>query len=514
VIGRLRALVARDPLLVAAFALLWAASLVPIWAPRHLPLLDLPRHLAAAQILSHFRDATTGYARFYELNLLPLPYWGWLAPVRALALMMPVAIASKLVLSAYALALPLGCALLARRMGRSPWLALFIFPFVFNMNVGYGFVAFVVGLAILPFALWALDRFLDEPSLGRGVALSLLTLAIYFAHVLPWMFFGLAALLQLACHGKKPRAIAAAAGLMLPSLAVAVSAFRMAARTGTDVQRGPLAIEGRWLPAVEVMRDASSQLTIGWPESNRALQVLIGLFVIWLVLLLSARTDARDTAASQHGWRFRFEIICGLCALMPLVLPAHLEKPVDLWMIGGRFVSLAAIFTLLLPHGPIAGRRKLLFIPVVALCLYYPLALGGKWLAFDKRAQAARRLIHHIPRGKSTLTLVVGDGSDPAVDIQFAPYLAFHAYPQLYAGGFDPWALDTGFPMRVRPGRALPSPHFRHPEEFTFEQHGRHYDYLLTLREPRDNSLFMPSEVGVARMVGSDGEWRLYEVRK
>jgi len=514
VLARLRALVARDPPLVGAFLLLWAAALVPIWATRTLPLTDLPRHLATAALLHRYGNPAWGYGRFYTLDLLPLPYWGWLAPMYLLQFVLPVVSAGKLVLSAYALALPSGCALLARRAGRSPWLALFVFPLVFNLNLGYGFVAFLVGLAILPFAWVALDRFLDAPSGGKAAALAVASLALYFAHVLPWLCFGLAAAIQLACHGWRPRRLAAAAALMLPSVGLALVAFRAAARAGTAVHAGPLAFAASWPTTGERLRAISSQLVLVWPGDDRALQVLMLLGGLWLALLLTARTDGHDTAARAWGSPLRLEWIALSCALLALVLPGHLEKPVDLWMIGGRFVPVAAIFTLLLPHGPIAGRRKLLFLPVIALCVYYPLKLAGRWRDFDQRAAGALRLLRRVPAGKSTLTLIVGDGHDPAVDPQFVPFLAFHAYPQLLAGGYDPWAVDTGFPMRVKPGAALPAPHYRHPEEFAFDEHGRFYDYLLTRNEPSDTSLFRPAELGVATLVGSDSDWRLYEVRQ
>ena len=49
--------------------------------------------------------------------------------------------------AAYALALPVGCLLLAVRMGRSPWLAVFTWPLVFNMNFMFGFITCCAGMA-------------------------------------------------------------------------------------------------------------------------------------------------------------------------------------------------------------------------------------------------------------------------------------------------------------------------------------------------------------------------------
>src|SRR6266542_5771141 len=156
-----RALVARDPLLALLFAVLWIATLVPLWVPRWLPLLDLPNHLDAIAIWNRMGDPSWGYAKYYRLNLIPVPYWGYFLPFHLLSYLMPVEWANKVYLSAYTLALPLATLALARQMGRSRWLALFAFPLVFNLNFTFGFITFCAGLVLLLLALVAADRFLE-----------------------------------------------------------------------------------------------------------------------------------------------------------------------------------------------------------------------------------------------------------------------------------------------------------------------------------------------------------------
>ncbi len=509
--ARVRALVARDPLLVFAFALLWAASLAPIWAPRLLPLLDLPNHLAAVAIWHRFGDPAWGYSHFYRLNRLPLPYWGYLLPMSLLAHVAPIEIANKLVLSLYALALPVGAALLARQMGRSHWLALFAFPLVFNASFQFGFVTFCIGLAVLPFALWALDRFLQAPSRGRAVALGLMTLALYFSHVLPWLFFGVAAAVLLGCHGFRPRRIALAAGLMLPSVAVAAWGFSAAARGATAVQSGPLHFSAKFIPLLDAIRQVPTSLVAGWPSSGGASWVVLLLGLCWLALVLTAEDDEREPAPA--GFAYRLELIAALGALAALLLPVHLYRPVDLWNIGQRFVAVAALFFALLPRGALTERRRLILLPVIAIALLYPLSLTHHWRAFNERAQAVRRLCEKIPRGKSTLTLIYGDGTDPDVDTQAVPYLMFHAYPQLWSGGFDAWGLQTGFPMVRIPDRALPAPIWKHPEKFDFDTQGCAWDYLLTKGEISDGAILGRGESDRVTLVGHDGDFRLYRVK-
>ena len=207
-----RAGIKRDPLFFGVFVVLWICALVPLWAPRFLPLLDMPDHLDAIAIWHRYGHPDWGYSKYYDLNLIPLPYWGYFLPVHLLSYLMPIEIANKVYLSAYALLLPLSTALLARQMGRSHWLALFSFPLVFNMNFSYGFITFCAGVVVLMFALLVLDRFLEKPTTRRGWALALLSILLYLTHVLPWMFFGVASILLVFGHGWHPRRIAVDAG--------------------------------------------------------------------------------------------------------------------------------------------------------------------------------------------------------------------------------------------------------------------------------------------------------------
>ncbi len=191
----------------------------------------------------------------------------------------------------------------------------------------------------------------------------------------------------------------------------------------------------------------------------------------------------------------------------------HLLKPVDLWMIGGRFLTIVALFGALLPRGRIGGYRRLLFIPVIAISILYPSLLARKWLQFDQRAASFRRLVKKIERGSSTLTIVTDNGLDASADDQAAPYIQFHAYAQFLVGGYEPWALSSGFPYYERPGVRQPAPRWKHPETFNFDAHGAYYDYILTKAEFTNHAIFGPDDAGRAPLIATDGDWRLYKVR-
>src|SRR5258706_13320042 len=97
----------RDRLLWGAFALLWICSLIALWVPRFLPLLDLPNHLDAIAIWHRYYDPSWRYSENYDLQLPPVPYWGYFFPLHVMAYELPLQVANKAYLSLYALALRL-----------------------------------------------------------------------------------------------------------------------------------------------------------------------------------------------------------------------------------------------------------------------------------------------------------------------------------------------------------------------------------------------------------------------
>ena len=52
-----------------AFAALAIASAVPLWTVEHLPVQDLPQHLAAIRILHDYGSSELGFSQFFEIHL-------------------------------------------------------------------------------------------------------------------------------------------------------------------------------------------------------------------------------------------------------------------------------------------------------------------------------------------------------------------------------------------------------------------------------------------------------------
>jgi hypothetical protein len=371
------------------------------------------------------------------------------------------------------------------------------------MALAFGYLPCCAAIPWLLWALLALDRFLEQPSSKGAGVLALAALAVALCDAGAWLWLAVAGVTLAAGHGWHPRRIAAAVALQLPATALGAWQWTLPARAAAP-------------PPVreELIRQLQQMPTrvIAGSSEYAAQGALIALGLIWMALLLSARTDARDSEASQHGFAYRLELLVLVAIAYYFFFPLRLMRVPDSPPFSARYLPLAALLAALLPHGEVVGRRRWLLIPVCAIAVFYPLMLATSWVQFDHTAASFRRLIARVERGASTLTLVGPDHGEFELDRTALPYLHYHAYAQMSAGGFDPW-LPPELPLAERPGAALPAPASNQPATQTLEHHGAHYDYVLTKGEPRPFAYFGPNDAPRAPLVASDGDWRLYKVK-
>jgi hypothetical protein len=507
-----------DVLFVAALVAVTCAAVWPVWAVRHLPLVDYPNQLANAAVAARLGDPSWRLAPLFEAPRWPLPYVGWVMPVRALGALVGFDWAAKIWLTLALAAFPVGVALLARQLGRSPWLALFAAPLALSDALQRGFVSFVGGAALLPFALVALDRVLERPTARRAVVLALATVAIYCLHVLPWLLFGAIALAWVVLaaavrHGdaRRVRAAAIASVAMLPSVVLGVVAFRLARAGGTSVVDAPLAIEGRFEPLVDRLSALPSRLLAGWSSSGWS-WALIVLTAVWLAILVSARTDERDTAAARAGHPLRLELAFVVALLALLVAPEDVSRPVVWTVVASRFALFVALLGALLPHGPLVGRRALLLVaPIVLVAVVYPVRLARAWQPASARIAALRSLLRRVPRGEATFVHHATAPVDAALPPALEPLRHAHAYVLLDVGGDDPEAAEAGFPLHRR-ADAPPRP----PSVLgasTIEAVRKSYRWVVARGERAVGESFGPDSAAVAEFIAEAGEWRLYRMR-
>jgi len=167
--------------------LFWALlvlHLLPIWIFPFIPTQDGPGHQAVTAILRQYGLPEAGLLRqYYLLNREALPNWLiFFLMGRALGFL-AVPLAEKAVLTAYVVLLPLAARHALRAIDpRAGFLAVMVFPFVYNYLFNMGFFNFCWSLAAFLFAVGYWLRHAERMGPGRTAVLALLMLWVYFCH--------------------------------------------------------------------------------------------------------------------------------------------------------------------------------------------------------------------------------------------------------------------------------------------------------------------------------------------
>lgn len=497
-------------------ALLCAASLVPMLAVRYPPMPDLSQHLAAVSVLHHMGDPRYDLDRYYQLSLGLNPYWGYYGPMHALSYVFGVELAGRVFLGLYAVALPVGVALLARRFDRSPWLALFAFPVIWNFNFAIGFISFCVGLALLPFALCAFDAFCERPTPARFLAASSLGVAMYFAHLLPWgAWLACAGLLGLLHRGLSIKALALRLAAWLPSLVAGV----VITRRGRGLNMGSVGKDIDWkrYPFEPTWQYARDFLHFGWwPCTGGEESVLLVLAGAAFVALFVTAVRARGFwPRALHDLRAEACLLVAVAAY--IILPRSIISPAYWWGVNIRFASIAFLFLGLTIRGELdvrAGLRRWLLVPVALSGLGFSVDTLLHWRQAGRFCAGYDQLAR-LPEPGSRVLFVLGQpwyddkgrwnykrgsGLDHYVHTYYGIY-------QAQRGGFMPWNFDEGFPLRYKV--RYPASGWRQ-QQLDWDAHAPYYDYVLAFNHGR-GEIFGP-HLGEVKKVGEQGRWSLWKL--
>src|SRR5262245_40644769 len=168
----------------AAATLQW---LVLATAP-FLPFVDLPQHIAQAQLLLHLREPAV--APLYEARLVPQVNVLALFTLAPALAVLSEAAAVRIVLAFYFCGLAFALYRLTRALGTSAWGAAAALLFAIQFNLWYGFLSFCLGMPILLLlvARWA-GSHAAPPTSRRTLAVdAFLWWLLSLAHTLVFAF--------------------------------------------------------------------------------------------------------------------------------------------------------------------------------------------------------------------------------------------------------------------------------------------------------------------------------------
>ena len=460
------------------------AGVVPLFCARHLPIADLPEHVAAMATIRHYWDASWRSQEYFVLaGANETPYWLYHAIGAALSVVTGSAERANLVMMALVgLAYPYALRELLVALRRDPRLALFGPVLFWTQNLTVGLLNFV---ASVPFVLWGLSLVVRQtraPSRKRGAGLAVLSVAILYLHISAFaMFVAQTLVLSLLAPGPVEsarallkRAVALPQKLvwLVPSFVCAVS-IALAGRAGADHQgHGGVVFQSR----MEVLRKLPAWLfdlfrtkmddVLGW-----------GL-VLALVLLVGFGAQRKRNDAA----RFRtytvvalFLVSVATYAVMPAQVGAYA------FLLDVRMSVFVGCFAVLLP----SPRRTKPATLAHAFVFVFALGMATN-AAYEVHAFARDdvgnfdALLQRMPRGARLLSM------DHARYSTRTNGSVLHHYGSFYRaryGGIASFSFSEmpHWPVQYRTQWLPPKPMtWGDPRAFDNARDGDYFDFVLT----------------------------------
>jgi hypothetical protein len=449
------------------YALVALLASAPAWIVAHPPIQDLPYHLATIRVIHSLNDPAYGLGDFV-LSLRNTQYVGYYVLADLLAHLFGVKGANTLLVAAYFMGTVLGLRALLRALAGDARLCLFSLPLLVNRLFLIGLLPFLLGIPVLFFGLAIGVRFLQRPSLARGLAVGALTLALFFLHVVPFGLFVIGFLAMILARPRRswpalawPLGPAAVTCLWWLGTAAGSKKFHT-----TNADNIPFAEKLTNLPYW--LADNFVARGEGW------ILVALGLLV-----LLGVALAHRERGSDRPEW--------GL-ALVPLTCVAlyfgTAERQEYLWPIAGRFPSLCILSAIPFLRMP-AGWRGV----ALAGCV---LVLGGLSLGLtcahfvqferDELGDLEGAIASIPPRMHVAAIL----GASRSTIVNTKPFLHAGSYYQLEKGGVVAFSFAgyPHWPVAFKDGSEPPTGS-AFPAGWEWRPHSSselspYYDYVIT----------------------------------
>lgn len=511
-------------------ATLWALALVgvlwgvfaPLFACTYPPMTDLPMHASQTAMVRHWLDPAWHLHEQMTFHPLEVPYLSTYVLGALLSLVVPMVTAVKLATGVALFMLPLGLAVLAWGMKKSPLVGVAGLFVVWTNLTQWGFVNFVSALGLYAMAGGLALAVVDKPTLGRRVALALALVVLFFTHVFRFPF-GVA----LAC-GAGLAVLPATRRLfvLVPSLAPSLALFaywtRVRPKT-VDVAGQKLfsdTLQWKRLEEVEHLFFRSFHD----PGEREAEAWLVRMFVVAVVLFTAAKVvegrlvprRARDRWFALGAWLVPAAGAL-VCAGTFLTLPMQLGS---WWYVYPREVVGAATLALgLLPDLP---KHKLLRLAGLGMLLLPGLRMAEvvhrNYAKFGEATRDFEAIVRELPPAPKLLYLVFDHGGATRTNTAF---IHLPGWAHAERGGWLSFhfVVFGASPFRYRdrrePGAVVPPPMMTRwewrPDAFRMRDHGAFFDWFLVRKRSNPAALFA-SDPRV-ELVAHEGTWWLFARR-
>ena len=519
------------------FLLLLPLYCAPLFVTEILPGLDLPLHLALADMLGKRGSPASPYAAFYDGSLRLAPYAAHYLMLVGLGKVMSLLAAHKLIVALYIAAMPLCTASLLVACGRSRVPALLAFPLAYNLTLHYGFISFALSLPVVMLLLAQMVKHLHSgpDQVVRSWLWTAAAAVFLFLCHLQNFIYGVGAALGFALLALRPwRRRWLGASTLLPALAaLAYWQFigSVSAATGStkptfayawdlvkrhrlkDLNRGTFLHDfGLRLLAIpnHAMRAFTDQVEV------RACRALILAIAIYLVAglvawaLLPRLTPARPRLRTGPGILVAF----AGALVAYLMLPHHLGE-LDLMTFFPRFAVLVLLMAIVLVPaglGRIRGVLRLVVpVPAVLVCALYGYQLIVHYRLFAQETADFVAVLHKTPPGGKAVGVVFNRSSRVMrIESVFLGLPEFYVATRSAPGSMAPLSYCgmRHMPCTKKPACAdLPDPWI--PYDIHPAQSVPIFDYFFVRSPPPGANPFGPYRDSMEVLTHS-GTWIVY----
>jgi hypothetical protein len=469
-------------------------SIVPLWFGQYLPMIDLAQHAAQVIALREIWAGNEAFTQLFQINWFT-PYLLGNALLYAGSLVMPVAVATQVFVSLSLMAIPLLTGTLLRTAGadeRWKWLAI---PGAYSFAFYWGFFSFLVAVPLgLLFLIQAI-RFADAPTLRRGVAVAVASLALFFCHIIVLGFASMTALGYIV--GAHYRDWKACVRRALPYTT-------------------PIPVIAAWL-----------FVTYNNEARVSSDPMMYGLVIERLVALLLQ-------PAGREAWApFICLLVTGSIVLMPWLMGSTLSRRPQRWlpfllgfavfMAAPSYVLSTAYFYdrlgvflvplwLLLWDAPAAQVRRpdWLVMPVVLIWMFMNI---GRFAAFARETEAFDRVLAQMEPGRRVASLML-DTSTPLFALPV--YMHFPLWYQAKKQGIVELNFAQFYSQTVRykpgvVGPRIPEAVTWFPELFEWQADGgANYDYFVVKANFDASKIIFKDKRDAVELVAQDDWWWVY----
>jgi len=477
-----------ERLFVAAVLL----SIAPLWFGQNLPMVDMPQHAAQITALREIWAGNPSFTQLFQVNWFT-PYLLGYMLLYAASLIMPVAVASQVIVSASLVAVPLLTGSLLRAAGadeRWKWLSI---PGAFSFAFYWGFLSFLVAVPFgLLFLIQAI-RFADAPTVRKGLGVAAASLALFFCHIIVLGFASLMALGYIAgAHYRDRKALF----------------FRALPYTA------PLPVIAVWL-----------FVTYSNEARVSSDPVVFGPFIARVFALL-LQPAGRDSFAPLCF------LIVGSIALLPWLMGSTLSRRPQRWlpfllglavfMTAPHFVLSTAYFYqrlgvflvplwLLVWDAPTTPVRRpdWLAMPIVLVWMFLN---TGRFAAFARETESFDNVLAQMEPGGRVASLVYDKGS-PLFALPV--YMHFPAWYQAKRAGVVDFNFADFYSLMVRypatEGARISEQVTWYPQLFDWNANGgAKYDYFIIKANGDISPQIFKEKLGSVQLVARSEWWWLY----